>query len=316
MVSISSKSEISKRFKLFWISEQIWTDPSHLFEDIQKINSFYEKEYALIPQKDRIGKGSIYLSYIFSKSAVDSIKQNTKEGKSAINLFDFILQTFDYGNNQKQSHLLNFSITLLGEYASDSKSNMIKALNQIKIWVEHPEWAVREICCVILRKGLHYFPDLTLYTMKNWIQSDSENLRRLVTESCRPLNDMKWLRDPLKNDEILNIISVLKSDPSEYVRKSVGNNFKDLTKYMPEKILDLFENWIKSENIQVTDDLAAKNKKELGNEIFYMIWTMKHALRWLQDRNPEYHDRIQKIMGKNYIKFFDEKKNKRAIQKP
>jgi hypothetical protein len=90
---------------------------------------------------------------------------------------------------------------------------MIKALNQVKIWVEHPDWAVREICCVILRKGLLNFPDLTLYTMKNWILSDSENIRRLVTESCRPLNDVKWLRDPLKNDEILNIISVLKSDP-------------------------------------------------------------------------------------------------------
>jgi hypothetical protein len=35
---------------------------------------------------------------------------------------------------------------------------------------------------------------------------------------------------------------------------------------MPEKIWIYSINWIKSVNIQVTDDLAAKNKKDLGNE--------------------------------------------------
>lgn len=310
MGSISAKSEISKRFEQFWISEDLWSDPARLSADILKINTFYQKEYDLIPEKERIGKGSVYLSYIFSQTAFRLINQNFKG-----DLFENIIKTYDSANIQNETYLINFSIALMGEYASASKSNLIKALNQVKIWAEHPDWTVREIGCFILRKGLVSFPDMTIYTMKNWIHSESENLRRLVTESCRPLNDVKWLRNPLKNDEILNILSVLKSDPSEYVRKSVGNNLKDLTKYMPEKILNLFDDWIKVANIQVTDDLAAKTKKELGSEMFYLVWTMKHALRWMQERNPEYHDRIQKILGKDYVQFFNEKKNKRAIKK-
>ena len=48
-------------------------------------------------------------------------------------------------------------------------------------------------------------------------------------------------------------------DSSIYVRKSVGNNIKDLSKYMPEKILKLMEIWIKQSNIEVHAELAEEN---------------------------------------------------------
>ena len=137
----------------------------------------------------------------------------------------------------------------------------------------------------------------------------------LIAESLRPSGDMKWLRNPTKNDIALEILNLLRADPSEYVRKAVGNNLKDLSKYMPEKIFKLTRKWVKEANILVDDELASRSKTELGEQQFYLIWTIKQALRWLQKRNPEYFPQIQDILGKNYISYFDEKKNRTAKQK-
>lgn len=110
-------------------------------------------------------------------------------------------------------------------------------------------------------------------------------------------------------------MNIIRADPSEYVRKSVGNNLKDLSKYMPVKILKFTKKWIKDANIIVDDELASRSKKELGEQQFYLIWTIKHGLRWLKERNPEYFPQIQDILGKNYILYFDEKRNKTAKPK-
>jgi hypothetical protein len=84
---------------------------------------------------------------------------------------------------------------------------------------------------------------------------------------------------------------------------------------MPLKILNLVEQWVIDADIIVKEDLASKSKKELGPNNFYLIWTIKHALRWLRERNPEYHSKIEKILGKNYVLYFNEKKNRLAKPK-
>jgi len=122
------------------------------------------------------------------------------------------------------------------------------------------------------------------------------------------------LRDPRKNDKVLKILTSLRKDPSIYVRKPVGNNIKDLSKYMPEKMLDLMEKWIKTQRketkINIHNELAME--EGLSKEEMQLIWTMKHAMRWIRAKNPELHPRLEKILGKNYILYFDEKKNRLA----
>ena len=102
-------------------------------------------------------------------------------------------------------------------------------------------------------------------------------------------------------------------DPSIYVRKSVGNNIKDLSKYMPEKMMGLMINWLNKDNIKVHDELATEIG--LNKEEKQLIWTMKQAMRWIKDRNPEYHKKLEKILGKNYVLYFDEKRNRLAKPK-
>jgi len=94
--------------------------------------------------------------------------------------------------------------------------------------------------------------------LTNWINDKNQNLRRFVAESLRPKAEIKWLRDSNQNDKILDILTKLNSDPSISVRKSVGNNIKDLSKYMSQKIIDLMQTWIKEANIRVHDELATE----------------------------------------------------------
>ncbi len=309
MVSISSKGKITERTMKFLNNEKI-CQTIVLNKNLMKIESFLEKEYNLIPERERIGKGSVYISKI-----VAEVSGNYLHKVQHIDSFAFIAALFAHPDSNRNNHMKNYAIALMGELATFSEENFQKAMLQTKIWAEHPHWEIREMSGQVIRKGLKVFPIKSLAILKEWSTSESDNLRRLSIESLRPLADIKWLRDPKKNDCILEILALNKADSSIYVRKSVGNNLKDLTKYMPEKILTLVREWIKEAEITVTDNLSSKTKKELGAENFYLIWTLKHALRWLKERNTELHNQIKFILGENYLLYFDEKKNIKAEKK-
>jgi 3-methyladenine DNA glycosylase AlkC len=217
--------------------------------------------------------------------------------------------------NTNYLSLKYLTLLILAEYLLKYPQSLSQAINLIEIAATHEEWSVREtairetaiyaiISCLKMKSDI-IFPYLNQLTKRS-----DHNLRRLVSESLRPSSSIKWLRDPQRNDKVLSILSKLKTDQSIYVRKSVGNNLKDLSKYMPGKILDLVENWVRVAKIQVKDDLASE--KGLNKEEKKLIWTIKHAMRWIQKKNPEYHNRLEAILGKNYILYFDEKSNKLA----
>ncbi|MFX1512481.1 MAG: hypothetical protein ACFFCQ_07840 [Promethearchaeota archaeon] len=310
MVSISSKKAIIERTKAFLEKEELWqaTDSEIGF---QKISEFLKNEYNIIPEKERIGKGRVYIAKAITEGCFKLLNDKTN-----LDFIDYTSRIFEYAEDTNDNHLTNFALILLAESVTITEEALKKGLEKTKEYAIRPEWEIRETAGYTIRKGLKKFPEQTLRILREWLAlTENENIRRIVAESCRPLRNIKWIREPEKNDPILEILSTMRADPSEYVRKSVGNNLKDLTKYMPEKILKLVKEWITETKIIVTSDLASKTKKELGTENFYLIWTVKHALRWLKARNPEYHPRIEQILGRNYVLYYDEKKNVRSLPK-
>ncbi|MFX0124986.1 MAG: DNA alkylation repair protein [Candidatus Hodarchaeota archaeon] len=306
--SISSKSVIIKRTQKFWNEERLWQAGS-TNQTFNKISGFLAKEYGLIPQKERIGKGRVYIT----KNIVEGCF-NLLEEKSSIDFIDYCTEIFNYAESKDDNYLRNFALILLAKSSTLSIEALEKGLKHIKTnYANHLNWEMREISAYTIREGLRVFPEVTIAILKEWLNNNpNANVRRLVAESLRPMADIKWLRDPEKNDSILDILIKLKADESEYVRKSVGNNIKDLSKYMPVKTLDFVEDLIKKANIPINDNLASKTKSALGEDNYYLVWTIKHGLRWLRERNPEYHERIEKILGRNYILYFDEKRNRMA----
>ncbi len=76
-------------------------------------------------------------------------------------------------------------------------------------------------------------------------------------EKALPIID-EWLENDNPNEAIRRIVA-LKEDPSEYVRKSVGNALRDISKKFPELIKDELNNWkLESKEINQVYKLASK----------------------------------------------------------
>ena len=76
-------------------------------------------------------------------------------------------------------------------------------------------------------------------------------------EKALPIID-EWLENDNPNEAIRRIVA-LKEDPSEYVRKSVGNALRDISKKIPELIKDELNNWkLESKEINQVYKLASK----------------------------------------------------------
>ncbi len=317
MISGSSRGIISQRTKSFAEAENLaahWVDP-RVFAD--KLLPFLEQEYNSIPENERLGKGRVYIA----RAAVNGLSAYFK-GKSAKNanlipesMLDFSQQVFSYALEKKENFLRYLAIFWLAEVVKKDPKGFLTCERQILAWATDDDWEARELTLEFVVNGIKYYPDVLLPKIREWSSSLNPNLRRLASEGIRPRGGTKWLRDPTQNDVVLNILEQLRYDPSEYVRKSVSNNLKDLTKYMPEKILGLLAKWVHEVGITVTPDLASKTKAELGADHFYLIYIIKKSLRWVKDKNPEFHLQIEAIIGSNYLKYFDEKRNLLARKK-
>ena len=96
-----------------------------------------------------------------------------------------------------------------------------------------------------IREFLKHDFDKTLEVMKIWAASPNHHIRRLASEGCRPR--LPWAMAILelkKNPEpILSLLNVLKSDSSEYVRRSVANNLNDIAKDNPHIVIEIASKW-------------------------------------------------------------------------
>jgi 3-methyladenine DNA glycosylase AlkC len=89
------------------------------------------------------------------------------------------------------------------------------------------------------------------------LNDKNENIRRAVTEGLRI-----WIKRPYFKDnpqEAIKILSKYKSDESEYVRKSIGNALKDISKSYPELIKQELKEWkLDTKQIKQIYELASK----------------------------------------------------------
>ncbi|WP_018248818.1 DNA alkylation repair protein [Orenia marismortui] len=108
----------------------------------------------------------------------------------------------------------------------------------------------------------------SLQTIKDWLNSDNPNVRRAVTEGLRIWTSRDYFK---QNPQIaVNILGKLKSDNSEYVRKSVGNALKDISKKHKELVKQEIETWnLSNGKIKQTYKFAIKyldSKRGIKNE--------------------------------------------------
>ncbi|AND80417.1 DNA alkylation repair protein [Streptococcus pantholopis] len=119
-------------------------------------------------------------------------------------------------------------------------------------------WRVQEV----LAKSFGTFCQKTGYetsllTIDEWLNNSNPNTRRAVTEGVRIWTSRPFFKE--KPNEAVKRLSRLKEDSSQYVRKSVGNALKDISKRFPELIKTEVESWsLESREIKEVYKLASK----------------------------------------------------------
>ena len=119
-------------------------------------------------------------------------------------------------------------------------------------------WRVQEV----LAKAFDEFCkkvgyEKALPIIDEWLKNNNPNTRRAVTEGLRIWTGRPYFKD--NPNEAIRRITALKEDKSEYVRKSVGNALRDISKKFPELIKAELNNWkLESKEINQVYKLASK----------------------------------------------------------
>ena len=119
-------------------------------------------------------------------------------------------------------------------------------------------WRVQEVLAKSFDefcKSIGY--EKTLTVIDEWLNHDNPNTRRAVTEGLRIWISRPYFKENPK--EAIRRIANLKEDKSEYVRKSVGNALRDISKKFPELIKDELNTW-KLENKEINQVYMLANK--------------------------------------------------------
>jgi len=96
-----------------------------------------------------------------------------------------------------------------------------------------------------IRPFIVRYPQQMMAQMLAWTEHPNPHVRRLASEGSRPRLPWGMALSEIKRDPapILPILTALRDDPSEYVRKSVANSLNDITKDHPQLVLQLAKAW-------------------------------------------------------------------------
>jgi len=120
------------------------------------------------------------------------------------------------------------------------------------------DWRVQEI----LAKAFDRYCADTGYeqalpVIREWLADSSPNVRRAVTEGLRIWTGRPYFHD--HPDAAIQLLSALRGDASEYVRKSVGNALRDISKKHGKLVMNELQRWeITDKRIEQTYKLAGR----------------------------------------------------------
>jgi 3-methyladenine DNA glycosylase AlkC len=144
---------------------------------------------------------------------------------------------------------------IFGRLAASSR----ESLGFLKLRVaKDQDWRVQEILAQTLNR---YCADRgyerSLPAIKEWLADPSPNIRRAVTEGLRIWTSRPYFREhpPIA----IALLSPLRNDSSDYVRRSAGNALRDISRKHKDLIRAELGHWDRSDPlIEQTYKLASK----------------------------------------------------------
>lgn len=99
--------------------------------------------------------------------------------------------------------------------------------------------------------------EAALPSIKAWLADANPNVRRAVTEGLRIWTGRPYFKE--YPEFAVQLLAKLRDDDSEYVRKSVGNALRDISKKHQALVKQELDSWdLSSKEVQQTHKLASK----------------------------------------------------------
>ena len=147
-----------------------------------------------------------------------------------------------------------YSVFLFG-YLSENSDILTYMKDEVS---KDSNWRVQEVLAKAFDefcKKIGY--EKSLPVIDEWLNSKNPNTRRAVVEGLRIWTSRPYFKN--NPNEAIRRIADLKDDSSEYVRKSVGNALRDISKKFPDLIKIELANWsLESKEINQVYKLASK----------------------------------------------------------
>lgn len=199
-----------------------------------------------------------YMTYLedkySEKISFKLIEKDTEEFYKSHSLkecYEMGLKLYQSSNYQVQEA----GIYLLGYSATKYENALLFLKDEVS---KHDNWRVQEV----LAKAFDNYCLIVGYesalpVIKDWLSSEVANTRRAVSEGLRIWTGRPYFKE---NPQVaIDLLSAHKEDESLYMRKSVGNALRDISKKHPELILMELEQWdLSSMEIKQVYKLASK----------------------------------------------------------
>ena len=147
-----------------------------------------------------------------------------------------------------------YAVFLFG-HLSDSEEILTFMRDEIS---KDENWRVQEILAKAFDefcKKIGY--EQALLTIDEWLKNGNANAKRAVSEGLRIWTNRPYFKD--NPSEAIRRLASLNGDESEYLRKSVGNAIKDISKKFPNLVKTELDSWdLDSKEAMQTYKFASK----------------------------------------------------------
>lgn len=162
-----------------------------------------------------------------------------------------------YESEVHQARML--STFIMGQLAAGSNETLTFLRNTVSA---DQDWRVQEILAQAFDQ---YCADAgyeqAFPVIQDWLADPGPNVRRAVTEGLRIWTGRPYFRD--HPAIAIKLLSQLRNDESEYVRKSVGNALRDISRKHKDLVKAELAQWdVSSKQVEQTRKLVSKFLQE------------------------------------------------------
>jgi 3-methyladenine DNA glycosylase AlkC len=189
---------------------------------LRDLRALEESIYTTIPAEKRISRG---VTWVMQRCAglLIAVCESDADKKQVAMTLDSHLKQADA--------LVGVPIFMMGQYGQRQPGEVLAFFERM---ADAEDWVVREFAAAGFRLVIAAQKEFVHPWLVDCALSDRPRMRRLASESLRPVTVNRWLnREP---EYSLSVLRRMYQEAHPYLRTSVGNNLSDLSRQQPELI--------------------------------------------------------------------------------